>query len=506
MSPTIILYKCNDPNWERVDPEADSNVTVKSSSFMYFENGLDGVLKARQGAEALIAANPEISSLLRGVILASTFATIDRKEKYFLEIEAKKKKKSKKRDLIVEINDIDHDHDLLMPKKKKIKVQEVTRRRRRPSEKRKIPDDNDQGGTLVEGAIVTATRLIFPSIPATSPSPSSSSLPSKKKRRKVSGTAIVKVHYGVVRIQKLARGFLTRSYLAAAEVQQKKTSTVRIQKHIRGFLARARLHIDVLPAAAAASTQATTTTTTSSCHSNTDSNDDSNNDTCCICLEVTGQDAAKIDCGCDHRFCYECILKWGTEKSNTCPYCREKFHEITTTCMHNNETKTTQLKDHNSRRVGIESPFIEQGLGWYTVQLEVELESMQFKMEEWHRNGRSFSMQLYIEHIRANQDSGAYGPLNDQHAQIFEVMIRTAYEMPDPYQYRARFPPSRKRSAQDTWYAIFETQTENAQKEILEAQSQGSVQVEQCLQKYRRLSRLDNDMEGVVQRITLLSN
>jgi hypothetical protein len=107
MSPTIVLYKCNDPNWERVDPEADSNVTVKSSSFMYFENGLDGVLKARQGAEALIAANPEISSLLRGVILASTFATIDRKEKYFLEIEAKKKKKSKKMSLL-----------LLRPKKK----------------------------------------------------------------------------------------------------------------------------------------------------------------------------------------------------------------------------------------------------------------------------------------------------------------------------------------------------------------------------------------------------
>ncbi|OEU10347.1 hypothetical protein FRACYDRAFT_247379 [Fragilariopsis cylindrus CCMP1102] len=264
MSPTIVLYKCNDPNWERVDPE-DSNMIVKSSSFMYFENGLDGVLKARQGAEALIAANPKISSLLRVVVLASTFATIDRKEKYFHEIEAKKKKK-KKRDLIIEINDIEHDHDLLMPKKKKIKVQKATRRRR-PSEKRKIPDDNDQGGTLVEGAIVTATRLIFPSIPATSPSPSSSSssVPSKKKRRKVSGSAVVQVSiaavagYGVVRIQKLARGFLTRSYLAAAEVQQKKTSTVRIQKHIRGFLARARLHIDVLPAAAAASTQATTT-------------------------------------------------------------------------------------------------------------------------------------------------------------------------------------------------------------------------------------------------------
>jgi hypothetical protein len=80
-----------DPNWERVGPE-DRN--VKSSSFMYFENGLDGVHKAQQDAEALIAANPKISSLLQDVILASTFATINQKENYFLEIE-----KNKKRDL-----------------------------------------------------------------------------------------------------------------------------------------------------------------------------------------------------------------------------------------------------------------------------------------------------------------------------------------------------------------------------------------------------------------------
>jgi hypothetical protein len=179
---------------------------------MYFENGLDGVLKARQDAEALIAANTEISLLLRGVILASTFTTINRQEKYFVEIEAKKKKK---RDLIIETNDVEHGHDLLMPKKKKIKVEEVYQeptlivainaspcivtatnsifpsspsivgasRRRCPSEKRKISDDNDQGGAPVERAIVTAARLIFPSIPATSPSSSSSSsVPSKKKR------------------------------------------------------------------------------------------------------------------------------------------------------------------------------------------------------------------------------------------------------------------------------------------------------------------------------------
>jgi hypothetical protein len=81
-------------NWERVSDVDPEDRTVKSSSFMYFENGLDGVHKARQDAEALIAANPKISLLLRDVILASTFATIDRKENYFLDIE-----KNKKRDL-----------------------------------------------------------------------------------------------------------------------------------------------------------------------------------------------------------------------------------------------------------------------------------------------------------------------------------------------------------------------------------------------------------------------
>jgi hypothetical protein len=549
MSPTIVLSKCNDPNWERVDPE-DRN--VKSSSFMYFENGLEGVNKARQDAEALITGNPKISSLLRDVILASTFATIDRKEKYFLEIEAKKKKK---RDRIIDNNDVEHGHDLLMPKRKKIKVEETqqepipiaivpinvapciitatklifpsspsivgaTRRRRRPSEKRKMSHDNDQDGIPAEGAIVTATRLIFPSIPATSPSSSSSSssVPSKKKRRKIyvviptnndeSATAIVKFQkatrgflarklnvdrritavagYGVVRIQKLARGFLIRSHLAAAEVQQKKvaaTSTVRIQKHVRGFLARKRLQIELLPAAA--STQATTTTTTASCHSNSNCK----NDICCICLEVPDQNAAKIDCGCDHRFCFECIQKWGTEKSNTCPYCRGKFHEITTTCMNNNETKTTQVKDHNSRSVGIESPQI--GSGWYALDISAAEDTLVYDMEEAHRDGRDFSIQQYIEHIRANQEDGSYGPLEtDQDAQIYEVMIRTAHEMPNYPQYIALFPPSMHTSATVTWHEILYAQTNQAQHEIMEAQRQGPVQVEQCLQKYRRLSRL----------------
>jgi hypothetical protein len=83
---------------------------------------LSCVIKARQDAEALIAANAKISSLLRNVILASTFATIERKEKYFfVEIEAKKKKRKR----VIDLHD-SHDGDLMIPSKKKIKVEETT--------------------------------------------------------------------------------------------------------------------------------------------------------------------------------------------------------------------------------------------------------------------------------------------------------------------------------------------------------------------------------------------
>jgi hypothetical protein len=61
----------------------------------------------------------KLARLLRNVILASTFATIERKEKYFfVEIEAKKKKRKRVIDL--------HDGDLMIPSKKKIKVEETT--------------------------------------------------------------------------------------------------------------------------------------------------------------------------------------------------------------------------------------------------------------------------------------------------------------------------------------------------------------------------------------------
>ena len=69
----------------------------------------------------------KLARLLRNVILASTFATIERKEKYFfVEIEAKKKKRKRVIDLLVIERHDSHDGDLMIPIKKKIKVEETT--------------------------------------------------------------------------------------------------------------------------------------------------------------------------------------------------------------------------------------------------------------------------------------------------------------------------------------------------------------------------------------------
>ena len=93
----------------------------------------------------------------------------------------KLKAKKEERDFIIEITDVEHGHDSLM-RKKKNHTQELipivsiniipcivtstkltfisspsivgtTGRRRRPSEKRKVSDDNDQGGAPVINTI-----------------------------------------------------------------------------------------------------------------------------------------------------------------------------------------------------------------------------------------------------------------------------------------------------------------------------------------------------------------
>ncbi|CAM9556499.1 unnamed protein product, partial [Phaeothamnion confervicola] len=46
---------------------------------------------------------------------------------------------------------------------------------------------------------------------------------------------------------------------------------------------------------------------------------------CVICLEppeVEGRIA------CTHRFCFDCILRWGTEATNTCPLCKKRFESV----------------------------------------------------------------------------------------------------------------------------------------------------------------------------------
>jgi hypothetical protein len=44
---------------------------------------------------------------------------------------------------------------------------------------------------------------------------------------------------------------------------------------------------------------------------------------CCICME---NKKLNIKLKCNHTFCKQCIKKWLTEKSNTCPTCRTEIN------------------------------------------------------------------------------------------------------------------------------------------------------------------------------------
>jgi hypothetical protein len=44
---------------------------------------------------------------------------------------------------------------------------------------------------------------------------------------------------------------------------------------------------------------------------------------CCICME---NKKLNVKLNCNHTFCKQCIKKWLTEKSNTCPTCRTEIN------------------------------------------------------------------------------------------------------------------------------------------------------------------------------------
>ena len=47
---------------------------------------------------------------------------------------------------------------------------------------------------------------------------------------------------------------------------------------------------------------------------------------CSICLDTVT--ARGVIDACDHLFCYDCIIKWGTSAANTCPVCKRPFHRV----------------------------------------------------------------------------------------------------------------------------------------------------------------------------------
>jgi hypothetical protein len=50
-------------------------------------------------------------------------------------------------------------------------------------------------------------------------------------------------------------------------------------------------------------------------------------ETCAICLSELGEaDRGALD-GCNHQFCYDCILKWLAE-TNSCPTCKRPAQSL----------------------------------------------------------------------------------------------------------------------------------------------------------------------------------
>lgn len=48
---------------------------------------------------------------------------------------------------------------------------------------------------------------------------------------------------------------------------------------------------------------------------------------CGICFEESFKYAGVLDC-CKHGYCYDCIVKWASENSNTCPQCKRRIESI----------------------------------------------------------------------------------------------------------------------------------------------------------------------------------
>ena len=71
-------------------------------------------------------------------------------------------------------------------------------------------------------------------------------------------------------------------------------------------------------------------------------NSESNPTLCGICLETNCIKMTKLQCG--HEFCSGCLDRWSQYK-NTCPNCRENFHDTYTITEHRRDENYEQIKN-----------------------------------------------------------------------------------------------------------------------------------------------------------------
>jgi len=160
----------------------------------------------------------------------------------------------------------------------------------------------------------------------------------------------------------------------------------------------------------------------------------------------------------------------------------------------NDETKITKVEDHTpSASISFDSSdstnewFYEAAMdvleyGAEPAGCNAFNDGYRFDFQEWFRSARANPLQYGL-------DEDFYDELNEQHGQIFEVMILMYYAQPEYNSYMASYPPEQQEVARSEYMATEKYVMIRAQEIMLQAQLQGPELVQQCLDRCRSYSR-----------------